>query len=362
MSTMSFPGFGPLPAAKGSATSSSVITGKQFSPQQQVLLYSSDEWEEFILEWVNSQTKNYLSVQRFTGAGDMGIDIAGFVDKDGLMGVWDNYQCKHYGQPLPATTAVTEIGKILWYSFNKKYVPPRKHYFVAPQDCGTKLIKLLSKPADLQKYVFDNWDTYCLKKITSTQDVKLEDTFRDYAEYFDYSIFTSKKSLDVITDHNTTPFYTGRFGGGLKPRPTPMSAPATIAAAENRYVQQLFDVYSEERNATVASLSDLSTSQELTQHFHRQREMFYHAESLRNFARDNVPSGTYENLMSEVHAGVIEVESAAHSTSMKRLTEVTQAAVSLHLTASPLISVTMVQDKKGICHQLANDDKLRWKK
>jgi hypothetical protein len=106
----------------------------------------------------------------------------------------------------------------------------------------------------------------------------------------------------------------------------------------------------------------LQSRQDLVGHYHRQREYFYHAESLRNFARDTVPSGTFEDLQNEVHAGVIEVEAAPHADGFVRVNAVTQAAALLPLTANGLISVTKIQDKRGICHQLANTDRLTWKK
>ena len=109
-------------------------------------------------------------------------------------------------------------------------------------------------------------------------------------------------------------------------------------------------------------MTDLNAWQDLVEHYHRQREYFYHAKSLRNFARDTVPAGTYEELQSEVHAGVVEIEAAEHPDGLVRLNEVTQAAALLPLTANGLISVTKVQDKRGICHQLANEDRLKWKK
>ncbi len=39
----------------------------------------------------------------------------------------------------------------------------------------------------------------------------------------------------------------------------------------------------------------------------RQRERFYHAESLKNFARDTVPTGTFDALQDEIYHGVIDV-------------------------------------------------------
>ncbi len=121
-----------------------VQSGPPIDPLTRILLYPSGEWEKFIDEWVSSLKKKYLKVLRFTGSGDKGIDVAGFADDQFLNGVWDNYQCKHYDKPIPAIVAWPEIGKILWYSFNKHYTPPRAYYFVAPRETSTTLTQLLS--------------------------------------------------------------------------------------------------------------------------------------------------------------------------------------------------------------------------
>ena len=75
-----------------------------------------------------------------------------------------------------------------------------------------------------------------------------------------------------------------------------------------------------------------------------------------------MPPGTFEDLQTEVHAGVVDVESASHADAYARLNAVTQAAIQLHLTSNALISVVRVPDRKGICHQLANEDRLTWRK
>jgi hypothetical protein len=76
------------------APSSSLLTavqmqaGPAIDPLKRLFLYSADEWEGFIEEWASVCLKSkYQKVQRFTGANDKGIDIAGFVDNGLLMGV-----------------------------------------------------------------------------------------------------------------------------------------------------------------------------------------------------------------------------------------------------------------------------------
>ena len=336
--------------------------GRPFPSQQQILLYSADEWEEFILEWVHSQKTKYRKVVRIAGANDMGIDIAGLTDKKGLHGTWDNFQCKHYDKALTPGTAAVEIAKILWHSSVKHYAPPRAYYFLAPRGCGTGLTKLLANPATLRDYVIKNWDNQCAKAITAKQTIALDGTFKAYVEGFDFSIFSSRTLLEVIDDHRATPYHAIRFGGGLPDRPISSPPPPTPETGESMYLQQLFNAYSDHLKVEVSDLVGLGPRQDLAEHFHRQRECFYHAEALRNFARDNVPPGTFEDLQSEVYTGVVDVEATPHPDGYARLNAVTQAASQLQLTSNALISVIKIHDRKGICHQLANDDRLHWRK
>lgn len=351
----------PPPNCTG-ASATKIQFGKTFQPQQQILLYSADEWEEFIREWVHSQTSNYVSVRRYGGSGDMGIDVAGLADSKGLQGTWDNFQCKHYSNALMPASAALEVGKVLWHSFNKRYTSPRSYFFISPLGCGPALTRMLDEPNKLKEYILTNWDKCCSTGITSTVVIKLNGPFLDYVNVFDYSIFKAKTALEIIDQHRQTPYFASRFGGGLKDRPTVASPPAAPLEGESRYIEQLFEAYSDHTSETHTSLSSLTARTDLIEHFNRQREFFYHAESLRNFSRDTVPPGTFEELQSEVYAGVVDVEANIHADGYMRLNAVTLAASQLHMTSNALMSVVKIQDKKGICHQLANTNRLRWRK
>jgi hypothetical protein len=352
----------PDPPAMATASSAKVLHGRLVPPQQQILLYSASDWEEFILEWVHYQKTQYRKVIRLSGANDLGIDIAGFTDDAGFVGVWDNYQCKHYDHPLTPSDAIPEIAKTLWHAFDGKFALPRRYYFMAPQDCGMSLKKLLLNASELKNKLIEKWDDWCARAITSTAAIPLEGKFAAFVEAFDFSRFTFKTALEAIDEHAHTPYHAARFGGGLPDRPEVPSPPAQPAQMESRYLQQLFEAYGDHHQAPVSSLADLNPWQDLIDHYNRQREYFYHAESLRNFARDTVPVGTFEELKDEVRAGVVEIEAAQHPDALARVNQVTQTAALLPLTANGLISVTKVQDKRGICHQLANEDRLKWKK
>jgi hypothetical protein len=336
------------PAILNQPTAASMTSGPPISPQQRLLLYSADQWEEFIEEWAYYCLRaRYMHVQRFSGAGDRGIDIAGFTDAFRFLGVWDNYQCKHYDHALYPTD--------IWVD-----APPRHYYFVAPRGVGTTVGGLFANAKKLKEQLMVNWDRYVRKEISSTIDVVLEGELLAYFETFDFTIFDSKTALQLIEDHCSTPRHAMRFGGGLKSRPTSPAPPMTIASSESRYVSKLLAAYTQHKGVTVSDAAALGKWPPIKAHFSRQREAFYEAEALRIFARDSVPSGTFEALQEDIYGGVVDVHDGPHADGYARVVAVTKSARDLQITANPLISCTKPKDRDGICHQLANDDRFQW--
>ena len=64
----------------------------------------------------------------------------------------------------------------------------------------------------------------------------------------------------------------------------------------------------------------------------------------------------------DIHSSVIDVCEGDYSDGFIRVCTVTQAARELHLTSNPLLSCAKPKDRDGICHQLANEDRLQWLK
>lgn len=348
------------PNANPTLNSAVAQSGKLLSPEKHLLLMSADDWEEFIKEWAQFQKTKYHLVARLGGASDYGIDVAGFLTDKGFDAQWDNYQCKYYtGDPLTPRTAISEIGKLIWHAFQKEISLPRRYYFFAPKDCGPSLKKLLLKPSELRGKLIEKWCDWCENSITSKQTTALSGEFADFVDEVDFSIFQYKPRHEVIEDHRQTPYYVIRFGGGLPHRPTPKAPPAEPSAQESRYVSQLYEAYSDKENVNVAA-ENIASFPKLKAHYERQREAFFHAESLKNFARDSVPDGTFESLKSEIHSGVIDTCDEQHDHGLARMKAVIDRANAIQLTENGLIQVTKVQDRNGICHQLANEDELIW--
>lgn len=341
-------------------TAALILSGPPIEPLTRLMTYHSDEWEKFINEWVTCLPAKYVSVQCFTGSGDKGVDVAAFTDANQLLGAWHNYQCKHYPKSLGPADAYLEIGKCLWYSFCGEFNPPSRYFFVAPRGVSTKLGLILANERKLREELNKVWEKSIATNITSTETVKLAGDFKTYVDTFDLSIFEAAAPLTILEQHRETHYHVQRFGGGLPPRPRISSLPETIETHESVYTKKLFAAYSEHSGAKIQTPTDFSGHKKLQEHFNRSREAFYHSESLRIFVRDKTEPGTFESLQDEVHDAVADTCDAEHRDGYARIVAVTDKAQSLKLDAHPLSPSTFPRDLKGICHQLANDDRLDW--
>ena len=86
-------------------------------PLQVIQIYSSDEWEQFIREWVESMRARYNEIRRASGSGDKGRDVVGYVSSVSQNSLWDNYQCKHYDHALYPSDLWKELAKLCYYTF-----------------------------------------------------------------------------------------------------------------------------------------------------------------------------------------------------------------------------------------------------
>lgn len=335
------------------------MSGPAIPPIERLRFMNPKDWTDFVLEWVDSLKRKYARVERCDGAGDMGRDI---VASESLAqdDPWDNYQCKHYDHPLMPTDIWEELGKLAFHTFNREYSLPRHYVFVAPQAAGNALSRLLRKPDKLRDELFGAWDRYCRKNITQTGEVVLSSKLKDHIKAMNFGIFGVVPPLTLIVEHSRTPWHVARFGMGLPPRADAPSPPATISAGETNYVRALLDAYEDRLGIPLGGTDDLGDAG-LRSHFSRSRIEFYSAESLREFSRDNVPGGTFERLLDQVYDGVMDVVQAGHKDAYERVLSTVKQAKLLQLNENILVARTRPADRGGMCHQLANELKLKWR-
>lgn len=356
----------PRPIIKQNISNNDILLGKPIPPIDRLKYISSDDFEELISEWIYGylieiKGKVYSKIKRNGGAGDKGRDVIAVYENDD----WDNYQCKYYKDPLMPTNIYLELGKLCYYTFIKDYTIPQNYYFVSPKGVGPTLNDLIDNPKNLNKELIDNWNKYCRYNITDKKEILLEDKFLDYVEKFDFNIISSIEPQELIEQFRQTRYFALRFGGGLtKTRPVDIKPPSDIRDSELTYTGQIFLAYSEHKKNSITSVTDLETYPELKSHFQRQRENFYCADSLNQFSRDALPieSNCFENFKNEIFDGVIEIVSSDHSDGYEKLQATIQESVRVSISNSPLQSYIKLKDKKGICHHLVNESRIKWVK
>jgi hypothetical protein len=346
----------PIALDQGAGTG---VGPSELSPAKRIRLYNDVEWEEFVLEWATSLVPKYEQVMRSGGTNDHGVDVAGFGSAAGFDGEWDCYQCKHYGHALLPGDAYPEILKVVCGTIGRHYTWPRKYRFVAPNGYGTSLANVLHSPTNLKAglvKLLTKANSVLAKKI-GTLTVSEVLAFVDAA---DFSVFGTVELHELVEGHASTRWHTQRFGLPLPERPDVPSPSPFPSADEQRYIEQLMCVYKErypEGGITPATAAHHDKS---AHHYVRQREAFYSAEALRVFARDSVPQGTFDSLQDEVFDGVVDTHDQTFADGMDRLYAVTQAARELAMTKNQLLPVVTMRDRTGVCHQLANEDRLTW--
>ena len=348
-----------LPAQAEILPTDIASSGPMIPALERLRIMSSGEWEDFILEWAHSLKVKYVQVERCGGAGDMGRDVIAYVSSDNN-DPWDNYQCKHYDHPLAPSDVWCELGKVCYYTYIGEYTFPRAYYFVAPQGAGNKLSQLFRSPAKLKQGLLNEWDSKCKVGITSTKEILLDAGLKAHIETLDFSNIRQVSPLTIIEEHKKSPWHAARFGGGLPARSAIPAPPDEIAKHEANYIRALLDAYEDRLHSQLDSMQHLTDSQ-LIDHLTRSRREFYCAEALREFSKDNVPPGTFDGLLDEIHSGIIDEVQAAHSNAFERVLASVKQAKALPLSSNALVTRVTTNDKGGMCHQLANTKKVKWR-
>lgn len=148
------------------------------------------------------------------------------------------------------------------------------------------------------------------------------------------------------------------------PKPELIPPPEEIEERELPYVTELLRAYSNAAGMPINEPDELDGTYK--KHFDRQRKDYYAAETIRQSARDTLrlnEADGFDLLKEETYAGVIDTSEDTYSDAVKRLKAVLKAAAGLPLSHNlelSLLGWVGSSEKKGVCHMLVNDDKLRW--
>ncbi len=353
----------PKPIGIGHIQSNEEILNPKLSPIEKLRFMSADQYEDFVLEWVHGYLKKqnkYKRVIRSGGAGDKGRDVIAYIDD----AHWDCYQCKYYKSALTPSDIWKELAKLCYYSQRGDYQIPTNYFFMAPDGIGSKLESYLHTPQELKKELVKNWEKYCQGYITSKQDVLLEGDLKKYVENFDFSIVKSIPPLDLIEQHQETIWHSYRFGGLTPKKKRVAVVPGqNIDPKENKYIEQLLEAYSDYTQEQIKSIDALNSKPQLSKHLKRQRVYFFSADALEQFSRDISQSAEehFTAFKNEICSAVIETCEDEYDNGFERVKATLKASVNCSLDGNNILKTELkMDDKKGVCHHLVNENKLKW--
>ncbi|MBR1121740.1 hypothetical protein JQ628_09480 [Bradyrhizobium lablabi] len=328
-------------------------------PERHILVMPSDELEKFAREWALLK-KGYFGVERFSGPGDMGRDVVGYLTKAKHEGDWHNYQCKQYGKAVPLGSGLGELGKILYFAHEGKFTAPTKYFFVAPKGVVRPLREYISKPSQLKKVLIDTWDNYCAKTITKTAVVVLTPSLKTFIEAWDFSCVSVISVDDMLGDPAGKIIMAKRFKENPEPAPKGV-VPIDLEDREMPYVRQLLDAYGERDSCAYADHREVKDHDDHGPHLSMQRERFFDADAFTRFYRDNTMSEEIDLLRDDIYHGVTDTHTAKHDDSLARANAVMSQAANIQ-PSGVLSRHARVPVKQGICHHFANEGKLKWRK
>ncbi|UCA47016.1 ABC-three component system protein [Pseudochrobactrum sp. XF203] len=332
--------------------------GNNYDYRRQLLALDDDQLEEFVRQWALKKAE-YIKVERFTGTGDMGRDVVGFLSSQRHEGAWHNYQCKQYARTLPTEAGISELGKVLYYSFKGEFTAPDKFFFVAPRGINRNLKSLIFKPLAFKEKMIAEWDKYCANSIVEKKYIPLDDELKAFILAWDFSCIDPISVDIMLADEAAKSVLYHWFGADPGPAPVGIT-PADIQTVELPYIQGLLDAYSEREGCIFADFAVAGAHKMHGPHLNIQRERYFDADAFTRFYRDNTTVKDTEDLRNEILHGIYETHISKHEDTLSRINAVMTQAGNTQ-PAGPLAKYARTPVKQGICHHFINEGQLKWK-
>jgi hypothetical protein len=324
-----------------------------------ILLMDDEELEKFCRAWTEKKA-GYVEVKRFAGTGDMGRDVVGFLTDKRHDDGWDNYQCKQYRKGVNRSQGMLAIGKVLYWTSQGHFTPPRNFYFVAPKGLARKLELLIDKPSELKKALIGEWNSVCANSITKKAPIPLDAKIKAVIEAYDFKNVRTVTIDDMMDDPAVKPLLIEKFGAdpGRYPAAT---VPTDVQGTEMRYIEELVVAYGERAKMAFADHDAVLADADHGPDLRRQRERFFEAEAFQKFYRDNTTARVISGFRKDVQFGVVDRWNASAADTLARVETVMELAGTV-MPAGPLAKYAHVPVKQGMCHHFANDGEMSWKK
>lgn len=325
--------------------------------------FSADQFQLLVGEWAYYYlSSQYVEVANLGGSGDKGRDIVGYTEPSGTpRRKYDNYQCKHYDNQLAPTDFYLELGKLCYYTFTGQLYLPERYYIVASKGVGTKLHDLINDPIKLKAKLIENWAKYCQAHLVAGEQIELKDALLRHVENLDLGIVRELSQFDLLEQHKASPSHHAIFGTIPETPRQAVDTPAAVQLREQNYVSQIYSVFAEFLGRAVSSQQDIQTEVQLRDCFNDARNSYYSVETLKAFSRDNlIDTSAIDDLFTQIHNGIRPTFFNLHNSKYARMLSVYSESMQLQLAVNTLGSFVEPQDRVGICHHLANDNRISW--
>ena len=190
----------------------------------------------------------------------------------------------------------------------------------------------------------------------------------DLAENGTVAKFLADAFLESLAWANSAPQSVSRRKTEPSRKDRPLrrpSVPPDIAPQEMPYVDALMRVYEEIEGTHSIGPSNIDAYPNHQKHFKRQRSDYYAAEELRRGLRDayeEPDDDQFRALEDEVYDGVIDTYECEYGSGMDRLRHTLKQSVQISADKCFATRDTFWignSEKKGMCHILVNDEKIR---
>jgi hypothetical protein len=316
-----------------------------------------DELERFVDAWLTAKCSSYHEAERFSGAGDKGRDVVGYVTASKLEGEWHNYQCKQLRRRLGETEALIEIGKILSHSAGGEFRLPAKYVFVAPRGVVRTVQELVAQPEKFRSRVRSAWPEVIEKGIGESP-VPLSTKIEAAIAEFNFGAVVALDAAKLLKDAHIRSVLVDWFGEDPGRAPYG-STPAEVTEAETPYIGQLLEAYGEDGGTTFVDPTHALSHADYGEHLRDQRMRFFDAAAFERYYRDNTPADYVRVFRDDMYHGVIDTYRTKQATALARVNSVLAQAANVK-PSGVLGEYSRVTVRQGYCHHFANDGSLNW--
>lgn len=151
------------------------------------------------------------------------------------------------------------------------------------------------------------------------------------------------------------------------PKPLQIEVPKEITTEEMTYVSAILEAFAEDAGVKIILEDELLSKEDYQKYkkkLDRYRADFYKAESIRESLKDTKLEkevGVFKQLEDETYDSIIDKVEEDYPTSFARMTSVLNHVTAVTLHSLIVSSWVGSAEKKGVCHILVNEGKIRWK-